>query len=90
MFEFHMRGIGYGNPAFSHGCWKGEHVVGGERLQTPVDDPTSRENVHIQAVCRATLTKSDGTVEHGMGILEQLAFGAHATGLSGILDGYQP
>ncbi len=90
MFEFHMRGIGYGNPSFGHGYWKGEHAVGGERLATPVDTPISRENVHIQALCRATLTKADGTVEHGMGILEQLAFGDHVTGLRGILDGYDP
>ncbi len=90
MFEFHMRGIGYGNPSFGHGYWKGEHAVGGERLATPVDTPNSRENVHIQALCRATLTKADGTVEHGMGILEQLAFGDHVTGLRGILDGYDP
>jgi len=90
MFEFHMRGIGYGNPEFGHGYWKGEHVVGGERLATPVDTPNAREHVHIQALCRATLTKADGSVEHGMGILEQLAFGDHATGLRGILDGYQP
>ena len=92
MFEFHMRGIGYGSPEFGHGYWKGEHVVGGERLSTPVDAATtcSRENVHIQALCRATLTKADGTVEHGMGILEQLAFGDHVTGLRGILDPYQP
>ena len=31
---------------------------------------------------------ADGTVEQGIGILEQLAIGPHPSGLSGILDGY--
>ena len=29
-YEFQMRGIGYGNPEFGHGWWKGESVTGGE------------------------------------------------------------
>ena len=44
--------------------------------------------MHVQALCDATLTMADGTVEHGQGILEQLAIGPHPTGLTGILDGY--
>lgn len=87
-FEFQMRGIGYGHPEFGHGYWKGESVTSGERLQLPVDNVLSREHVHVQALCDATLTMADGTVEHGQGILEQLAIGPHPTGLTGILDGY--
>lgn len=87
-YEFQMRGIGYGHPEFGHGYWKGEAVTGGERLQLPVDNPLSREHVHVQALCDATLTRSDGSVEHGIGILEQLALGPHPSGLTGILDGY--
>jgi len=90
LFEFQMRGIGYGHPEFGHGYWKGESVTSGERLQLPVDDQLSRENVHVQALCNATLTMADGTVEHGQGILEQLAIGPHPTGLTGILDGFVP
>ncbi len=90
MYEFHMRGIGYGNPEFGHGYWKGELVVGGERISSPVDTPCAREHVHVQAMCRATLTRADGSVEHGLGILEQLAFGDHVSGLRGILDPYAP
>lgn len=86
-FEFLMRGIGYGHPEFSHGVWKGESVVGGEVLELPVATPCAREHVHVQAFCRAVYTAPDGTQEHGVGILEQLAFGDHRpTGLSGILD----
>jgi hypothetical protein len=90
MYEFHMRGIGYGNPKHGHGYWQGESVVAGERLSLPVDTPCAREHVHIQALCKATFRGADGRVEHGTGILEQLAFGDHVTGLSGILDPYQP
>ncbi|MEN9646357.1 MAG: hypothetical protein RL238_3026 [Actinomycetota bacterium] len=87
-YEFQMRGIGYGNPEFGHGYWKGESVTGGERLALPVADPLAREHVHVQALCDATLTLPDGSTEEGMGILEQLAIGPHPTGLVGILDGY--
>jgi hypothetical protein len=86
--EFLMRGIGYGHPRFTHGSWQGELVVDGERLATPVDTPCAREHVHVQALCRATYTAPDGRVEHGQGILEQLAIGPHPTGLTGILDPY--
>jgi hypothetical protein len=90
LYEFHMSGIGYGHPEFSHGVWKGEHVVGGGRLRTPVDTPCAREHVHVQALCRATLTRADGRTEAGLGILEQLAFGDHVSGLRGILDPHRP
>ena len=87
-YEFQMRGIGYGHPEFGHGYWKGESVTGGERVPLPVNDPLSREHVHVQALCDAELHLPDGTVEHGQGILEQLAIGPHPSGLTGILDGY--
>ena len=88
-YEFEMRGIGYGHPEFGHGYWKGEAVTGGERLPLPVDTPLAREHVHVQALCDATVTFSDGTSEQGLGILEQLAIGPHPSGLTGILDPFQ-
>jgi hypothetical protein len=87
-YEFHMRGLGYGHPEFGHGWWKGEAAVHGEELTLPVDTPCAREHVHVQALCRATYTAPDGDTEVGTGILEQLAFGDHPTGLTGILDPY--
>ncbi len=86
MYEFQMRGAGYGHPAHGHGTWQGEAMVAGERLSLPVSDPCDRSAIHIQALSRATLTAADGTVEHGIGILEQLAIGPHPTGLTGIFD----
>ena len=32
------------------------------------------------------IAHADGSIEHGIGILEQLAIGPHPTGLTGILD----
>ena len=89
-FEFQMSGIGYGHPEFGHGTWKGESVVGTERIKLPVDTPCTRQHIHVQAICDATYVAPDGSTEHGIGILEQLAIGDHPTGLSGIFDPFTP
>jgi hypothetical protein len=90
MYEFQMRGLGYTHPEFGHAVWKGEAVVGGDRMTLPVGTPCAREHAHIQALCKATFFGADGHEEHGTGILEQLAIGDHHTGLTGILDPYSP
>ena len=87
-FEFAMRGLGYGHPEFGHGLWKGESATAGEHLELPVADPLIRDNVHVQALCDATLTMADGTTEQGLGVLEQMCIGPHPSGLHGALDGY--
>jgi hypothetical protein len=87
LFDFHMLGIGYGHPEWSHGVWKGEAVVGGERWSLPVDDPLAPHHVHVQSLVRATT--SGGLGEHvGLGVLEQFVVGRHApSGLDGLFDG---
>ena len=90
MYEFIMSGIGYGHSLYRHGSWQGESMVAGQRLTLPVDDPCAFDHVHVQALCRATLTAADGSVEHGTGILEQLVIGDHVSGLTGIIDPYAP
>lgn len=87
-FEFHMRGLGYGHPKYAHGTWHGEAMTDGDQHGLPVAEPLTREHVHVQSLCDATLTRADGTVEHGMGILEQFCIGAHPSGLTGLLDGH--
>jgi hypothetical protein len=87
LYEFHMSGIGYGHPEWSHGTWKGESATAGQRLALPVDSPTRQDMIHVQAVCTATFVGADGTSDRGIGILEQLAIGPHPTGLTGIFDG---
>jgi len=86
-FNFQMRGIGYGHPEWNHGSWRGEAVVGGERLSLPVGDPLSRDNVHVQTLCSASYRDTTGRTAEGTGILELLCVGEHPTGLRGILDG---
>lgn len=88
LFHFHMLGLGYFHPEWSHGRWKGELAVAGERWDLPVEDATASHHVHIQAIVRATT--SGGMGEHeGIGILEQLAIGRHVpTGLEGPFDGF--
>ncbi|MGD9702508.1 MAG: hypothetical protein AB7Q42_07050 [Acidimicrobiia bacterium] len=91
MYHFQMLGIGYGHPDWSHGVWKGELEVGGDRWALPVDDPTAPHHVHVQAVCRATCTRPGGEVVEGLGILEQLVIGEHRPSkLTGLVDGYTP
>ena len=87
LYEFHMLGIGYGNPDWGHGHWKGELAVGSERWNLPVDNPCDPRNIHIQALCRAEMTDAQGVTHQGIGILEQLVIGPHEpTGLTGIID----
>ena len=89
-FDFHMLGVGYGHPEWSHGVWKGELVVGGDRWRLPVDDPVAPHHVHVQTI--VTATTSGGFGEHrGVGILEQFVIGRHTpTGLEGVFDGWVP
>ena len=88
---FPMRGIGYGHPTRRHGGWVDEHSVVGESWPLPITESTNPGNVHIQALCRATLTHPDGRIEHGTGILEQLVIGPHApSGFAGLVDGAAP
>ena len=88
--EFQMSGLGYGHPEFGHAMWKGELNVAAERIALPVASPCSRQHVHVQSLCDATYRAPDGSIEHGIGILEQLAIGEHPTGLTGILDPFNP
>ena len=89
LFEFHMSGLGYLSPEWSHGVWKGELAVGAERWDLPVDDVLAPHHVHVQSIVRATTAGALGE-HHGIGILEQLAIGRHTpTGLEGIFDGFR-
>ena len=90
IFNFQMSGIGYAHPEWNHGSWRGEAAVGGERISLPVTDPLTRENVHVQTLCRATCHDERGVTSTGTGILELLCIGDHPSGLAGILDGFSP
>lgn len=80
---FFLRGLGYINPDWMHGAWKGELAVGRESWRPTDLDPTDVHNLHIQQLCRASC---DG--REGIAVLEQLALGPHEpSGLTGFLDG---
>jgi hypothetical protein len=85
LLTFRMRGLGYTHPEWGHGHWHGESAVGSEEHKVEELDNTEPWNIHIQQVMRARW--GDKT---GLGVLEQLAFGEHPSGLTGILDGFQP
>jgi hypothetical protein len=80
---FQMRGIGYGDPEWGHGVWKGEHEVGGASWKLDEVDPLAPSNLHIQQLCRARLGDHEG-----LGAFEQLVIGPHAPSrLTQVLDG---
>ena len=86
LLTFRMRGLGYTHPEWGHGHWHGELAVGAEEHKIEELDNVEPWNIHIQQVMRARWGD-----RIGLGVLEQLAFGAHApSGLTGLLDGYRP
>ena len=72
-------------PVRYHGVWQGELAVSSDAWDLAEVDPMARQNLHVQNVCRATM---DGKT--GWGVLEQIAVGPHRSGLTGLLDPYQP
>lgn len=84
--HFQMFGLGYMHPDWTHGAWKGELEVGGDRFQLPVPDPMAPHHIHVQTLSRVTCTKSSGTTT-GVGILETLVLGVHEpSGFTGLFD----
>lgn len=85
--HFQMFGLGYMHPEWTHGAWKGESAVGGDRFRLPVDDPMALHHIHVQTLSRVTCTRAGGT-STGTGILETLVLGAHEpSGFTGLADG---
>jgi hypothetical protein len=80
---FRMKGLGYTHPEWGHGRWKGELALGGESWKMADLDPSALENQHVQQVVRARMGGREG-----VGVLEQLSLGPHASyGFRGLLDG---
>jgi hypothetical protein len=79
---FQMRGLGYLDPEWGHGLWKGDLAVGGESWRTGELDPMDFRHLHVQQLCRAKMGEREG-----VGVLEQLVIGPHApSGFSELLD----
>ena len=84
---FMMKGIGYGHPSMGHGSYRGDLSVVREDLKPEDLAWQQPDNLHIQAIVKATHTGPDGKASQGIGILEQLAIGPHApSGWKDVLD----
>jgi hypothetical protein len=83
LLTFQMRGLGYINPEWGHGTWKGESALGAESWSLAGVDPLDPRNIHVQQLCEARMGE-----RRGVGVLEQLALGPHVpSGFRSILDG---
>jgi hypothetical protein len=83
LLTFQMLGIGYLNPEWGHGMWKGEEATGSAAWKLADLDPLAIHHLHVQQLVRAT---KGG--QHGIGVLEQLVLGPHApSGFTGHRDG---
>ena len=86
LYNFFMKGLGYGHPQWGHGRFHGELETAYEEYRLKDQNPSSLENLHIQTVCKATLTGPAGE-QQGMGVFEQLILGPHEpSGFTGLLD----
>jgi hypothetical protein len=82
VLTFQMRGLGYLDPEWGHGLWKGPDVTDGVTWTLAELNPMDPRHVHVQQLCRARIGS-----EEGLGILEQLVIGPHApSGFTSILD----
>jgi len=82
ILTFQMRGLGYLDPEWGHGMWKGAEVVDGVTWTLADLDPLDPRHLHVQQLCRARAGSRSG-----LGVLEQLVLGPHApSGLTGLLD----
>jgi hypothetical protein len=80
LYNFLMKGIGYGDPVWGHGMWVGPDVVDGVEYDLATEDPMA--NLHVQTV---SLARCGG--DEGIGIFEIIALGAHEKyGLTGVMD----
>jgi hypothetical protein len=83
ILTFQMLGLGYLNPEWGHGVWKGPEALGAESWTVAELNPLDPRHVHVQQLCRARWGAREG-----FGLLEQLVIGPHApSGLTGIFDG---
>ncbi len=83
ILTFQMLGIGYLNPEWGHGLWKGDLAIGAERWKLDELDTLDPRHIHIQQVCRARMDDREG-----IGILEQLVIGPHTpSGFESLFDG---
>ncbi|HEY8154616.1 MAG TPA: hypothetical protein VII72_10860 [Myxococcota bacterium] len=83
ILRFQMLGLGYLNPEWGHGHWKGNEAFGAEAWDPAALAPLDPRHVHVQQLCRARWGEREG-----FGVLEQLVIGPHRpSGFTSLLDG---
>ena len=86
-WQFYMAGLGYLNPDWGHGHFKGENQVGFELFDLKQTDENRFDRQHVQAFSIVTLESEDGEKHVGSGVLEQLIIGPHEpSGFKELLD----
>ena len=81
-----MSGLGYLHPVWGHGMDHGDLEIGYDVISLDPAPGIDMTTIHIQALSDAVLTV-DGKEHHGIGMVEQLFIGPHATsGLTGLMD----
>lgn len=86
--RFDMRALGYTNPDWGHGHWKGELATGHEHWRFADLDPLDPTHQHIHHTVRARVRDERHGDREGVGLLEQIIFGPHTQfGFSDLLDG---
>lgn len=76
-YQFYQSGIGYMNPEWGHGMYKGENAIGYEEYALSAIDESDLRFLHVQAFVKAGMEDDTGTQRQGIGILEQLILGPH-------------
>ena len=77
-----MRGLGYTDPDYGHGQYKGDLAISGDCWNVDEMDPMDFRHLHVQQVCKARMGDREG-----MGVLEQMVIGEHApSGFKDFLD----
>ena len=85
--RFQMAGIGYFNPEWIHGGYRGELKVARDAYRLAELDINDPMFFHIQALSRVTLETDGAAPEHGVGAFEQLILGPyHPLGLGDSAD----
>ena len=86
-WQFYMSGLGYMNPQWGHGHYKGALATSYDAYETSKVNENDFPFQHVQAFCAAELTGPNGLVRQGAGVLEQLVIGPYSPhGLTGLVD----
>ena len=70
LYNFLMKGIGYGEPRWGHGVWVGPDEVDGGEYDLATENPMA--NLHVQAVSEVTAGRREG-----IGVFEIIVMGPH-------------